>query len=772
MRSHGGVFASITVSLPLSGSTAKQEVAAPLSATAGAPGLSRYFTPFIGTIVLAIILAFNAFQAPALAQTITVSSAKATPAAAQPGQTVVFTATMTANQNASNYPVEFSLLAPGATPGNNTTQQIFSETFKAGVPLIQTDGWTVPAGTKAGTYTMEVAVFNPTYSALLAQQSIPLTITAATAATAASQGQAAYPVLLEFPVISGTAQVGQVLSSTTGTWKGATSVTYNWSGNNTGIAGATAATYTPVASDVGHALRVTVTATGSPGLKSSATSAPTVPIVAASSSSPPASASGSTPFVALHTYYMSPTGSDGNNGTSPSTPWATPNHAVVCGDVIIAAQGTYNGNFGSWGKVSTCPSTTGGIDGTGGVNFATLLCAGKLQSCNINCATALCAGTAAMNITASNWAIEGWAATGNGSKRAFQAFGAATGTTILHHIAFINDIAYNSAAAFGTDDGGMNHNVPGNGVDEFAVVGDIAYASNQDPICVAAIDDAAPANYDTSAGTHVFWAGNFAFNNRVTCVSDGEGMMFDTFDAHAYTGQSVIEQNMVWQSTRGGVQITYQGLHSGNAPMYIFNNTLFSNNAGPGVGGYALGEINVQSTTSALPYPISIYNNISRTNYVTTGNQGTSYGVVYAALTGGAYNVTWGGSGTQNIFKGEATTCLGVCDAGKNVVAFNGGSYGTNTYADPGFTNPTDLLANRSGSPNCSAYANVNACMASAIADLTPTATGMTGKGYRPPGACVVDPYFPTWLKGVVYLSWNGSTLSENGGLISKPCNM
>jgi hypothetical protein len=62
--------------------------------------------------------------------------------------------------------------------------------------------------------------------------------------------------------------------------------------------------------------------------------------------------------------------------------------------------------------------------------------------------------------------------------------------------------------------------------------------------------------------------------------------------------------------------------------------------------------------------------------------------------------------------------------------------------------------------------------MAQAIADLKPTASGMTGKGYQPPSACAADQYFPTWLKGVVYLSWNGSTLSENGGLITKPCNM
>ena len=44
-----------------------------------------------------------------------------------------------------------------------------------------------------------------------------------------------------------------------------------------------------------------------------------------------------TPFTALHTYYISSTGNDGNNGTSAATAWATPNHSVVCGDVVIAA---------------------------------------------------------------------------------------------------------------------------------------------------------------------------------------------------------------------------------------------------------------------------------------------------------------------------------------------------------------------------------------------------------------------------------------------------
>ena len=92
----------------------------------------------------------------------------------------------------------------------------------------------------------------------MAQKTTALTITAASAPAAA-------PTDLEPPVVSGTAQVGKVLSSTTGTWTGATSYAYQWAGNSAKIAGATAATYTPVSTDAGHTLTSTVTATGSSG---------------------------------------------------------------------------------------------------------------------------------------------------------------------------------------------------------------------------------------------------------------------------------------------------------------------------------------------------------------------------------------------------------------------------------------------------------------------------------------------------------------------------
>ena len=67
------------------------------------------------------------------------------------------------------------------------------------------------------------------------------------------------------PVITGDPRFGNPLAVAAGTWPGVTSFGYAWSRSGTAIAGATAATYTPVAADIGHLLTVTVTGSG-PGL--------------------------------------------------------------------------------------------------------------------------------------------------------------------------------------------------------------------------------------------------------------------------------------------------------------------------------------------------------------------------------------------------------------------------------------------------------------------------------------------------------------------------
>jgi hypothetical protein len=62
------------------------------------------------------------------------------------------------------------------------------------------------------------------------------------------------------PVISGTPQVGVPLSTTTGSWQPAPTLSYQWLANGQPIAGATASTFTPTADQLAAVLKVRVTA--------------------------------------------------------------------------------------------------------------------------------------------------------------------------------------------------------------------------------------------------------------------------------------------------------------------------------------------------------------------------------------------------------------------------------------------------------------------------------------------------------------------------------
>jgi hypothetical protein len=89
------------------------------------------------------------------------------------------------------------------------------------------------------------------------------------------------------PVISGTAQQGQTLSTSNGSWTNSpTSYAYQWqdcaSGSCTNISGATSSTYNLQASDVGDTIDVVVKASNAGG-SGSATSAQTQTVTAASS---------------------------------------------------------------------------------------------------------------------------------------------------------------------------------------------------------------------------------------------------------------------------------------------------------------------------------------------------------------------------------------------------------------------------------------------------------------------------------------------------------
>jgi hypothetical protein len=505
-------------------------------------------------------------------------------------------------------------------------------------------------------------------------------------------------------------------------------------------------------------------------------------------------------------HYMNPAGNDACNGTSPSLglsgncAWLTPNGnaALKCGDEIIAAPGAYStSGYSVTRQPTSCPSTTGGIDGSGGIWEVVVNCQVAF-ACTMNYGGA--SGTAGIDIQASNWSHQGWQITTSGSNAFCYYFDAATSaTSIYHDVSFINNICNNAGVGFVCGDGALNQNVPGNGPDYCFMVGNLAWNANQrSDFPSAAFVDVGPANFNSGTGTRIFFEGNFAINNQVSASSgissDLEGMMLDTPEAHAYSGQTVFRNNIVAVSSWAGIQLTQKTYHTTTLTVIITQNTLYDNDVATPFPVFATGAINM-SLDGGQPWTVKTYNNVSQTTVATAGT-GTT-GPVYAFLSGsvlgnmGSGIITTGGTGIENIFKGVATTCspgTSVCDPGGppfSIDARDGSSIGTNFYVDPQFKNAADFLANHLGQPNCTGFDNVAACMGwnvatqtvtalSVIDDLTATCTQCGGKQYATPSnACIPsDPLYPTNLKGLVYHHYNGSTIEVRKGLASVPCGL
>jgi hypothetical protein len=229
------------------------------------------------------------------------------------------------------------------------------------------------------------------------------------------------------------------------------------------------------------------------------------------------------------------------------------------------------------------------------------------------------------------------------------------------------------------------------------------------------------------------------------------------------------------------------------APTYkIYNNTCYHNNVGETIN---TNNMDIQANTGIDKLTgqgtVSITKNISYNDETTPDNGGTAQ--LYAA--GGWFKVTditYGGTGSENVFKSVQTSCNfngpGGCDSGFNV-EFNDQSLpsGANFYVNPSFTNTTDLLSNHSGAPNCTGFTNTTACMGynaatqtlttpSVISDLQAGCANCSGKGFQLPTKCTANSDYPTWLKGIVYLRAsgfvNGATITEYSDLATKPCGM
>jgi peptidoglycan/xylan/chitin deacetylase (PgdA/CDA1 family) len=126
-----------------------------------------------------------------------------------------------------------------------------------------------------------------TFAAVAAVAMSSTLVLLTTVAASGASPKPAKPVNTALPAISGSAQTGQQLTASTGTWSGSpTSFAYQWRRCNASgsscldIAGATGSAYTAVASDAGSTLRVVVIATNATG-STPATSNQTAVVAAA-----------------------------------------------------------------------------------------------------------------------------------------------------------------------------------------------------------------------------------------------------------------------------------------------------------------------------------------------------------------------------------------------------------------------------------------------------------------------------------------------------------
>jgi peptidoglycan hydrolase-like protein with peptidoglycan-binding domain len=119
------------------------------------------------------------------------------------------------------------------------------------------------AGADATSYAVQAADAGSALSVTVTGIRTGYTVTARTSAATSTVDNATLTATA-VPKIGGTAQVGKTLTVDAGTWKPApVTLAYQWYRDRTAIAGATKATYTVQAADVGTKLKVSVTGTRS-----------------------------------------------------------------------------------------------------------------------------------------------------------------------------------------------------------------------------------------------------------------------------------------------------------------------------------------------------------------------------------------------------------------------------------------------------------------------------------------------------------------------------
>jgi hypothetical protein len=231
----------------------------------------------------------------------------------------------------------------------------------------------------------------------------------------------------------------------------------------------------------------------------------------------------------------------------------------------------------------------------------------------------------------------------------------------------------------------------------------------------------------------------------------------DGLNTHGYSGLAVIKDSMFLGNGMAGV-------HHFNSKSVTFHEdhlTIWGNGQAT-LAGVVMSDYNFQLSGPATTTNSIIQATVANQSFDpratcpnAAGGPGEPCPMRYAI---GDYYETANISNTD-VYAPNGQYCwsygrYGVCPTGLQYdVMFTG-----TVNVDPQFVNTAVVP---STAPDCSQKTSVIDCMAPVIAGFRAQNTIVAGMGYRPPGACVSDADWPTWIPV--------SLIPD--GLVSKPCS-
>jgi hypothetical protein len=268
-----------------------------------------------------------------------------------------------ADRNACNVGQQVALRPSAAVPPSNTAPPVISGQASEGALLSSTTGswsgsptsyayrWQRSSGAQTWADVPAATAASYTLTAADVGFALRVVVTASNTAGSASATSAATttvlpapPASLSAPLVSGTARELETLSASNGTWSGSpTGYAYQWQRSGgaqiwTDVPAASSASYTLAAADVGHAVRVVVTASNTSGSASAASAATaTVLPVPPTSLSPPLVSGTARELETL----SATTGSWSGSPTGYAYEWHRCDEAGACGTIPGASNPSY-----------------------------------------------------------------------------------------------------------------------------------------------------------------------------------------------------------------------------------------------------------------------------------------------------------------------------------------------------------------------------------------------------------------------------------------------